>query len=204
MFTRAVRFSRTPACHQQPASHPYLPRGDQQPRARSQASFIPTCPTHRSASKKVHDPGPDPRFNWHYSGHGPMWTSCLAFACEHPTGSTCSEIVAYWEGDTGLVNHNSLRGHRHRAAEGQGGKGSSGSLDRCVIATGPYQHPVVCRDCDPRCMPATSRAASIRCCPGRRPGCIRRPQIAEELMRAGDLSVGRYKHMPQQYHVDAI
>ena len=63
----------------------------------------------------------------------------------------CSEIVAYWEGYTGLVNPQSAAGHRHRAAEGQGWKrvphADFGWLDRCyiVIATGPYQHPVVCR-----------------------------------------------------------
>jgi putative flavoprotein involved in K+ transport len=131
--------------------------------------------------------------------------------------ATCCEIVAYLEGYARLVNPPIRCGVDVTGLErNEGGIGilaqtSSGSIAsrNVVIATGPYQRPVVPRlladDCDlfqvhanayksPEQLPSGAVLIVGSGASG--------AQIAEELLRAGRrvfLSVGRHKRMPRRY-----
>jgi putative flavoprotein involved in K+ transport len=142
----------------------------------------------------------------------------LGFSCEEPDGfATSSEIVAYLEAYAQLVNPPIRCGVAVtglRSAEGGNGvlaQTSSGLIvaRNVVIATGPYQRPVIPRlladDCDlfqvhasaykrPQQLPSGAVLVVGSGASG--------AQIAEELLRAGRkvyLSVGRHKRMPRRY-----
>jgi putative flavoprotein involved in K+ transport len=142
----------------------------------------------------------------------------LAFQSEEPDGfATSNAIVAYLEAYAQLVNPpircgvvvtGLRRGESGREILAQT---SSGSIvaKNVVIATGPYQRPVVprllCDDCDlfqvhasaykgPEQLPSGAVLVIGSGASG--------AQIAEELSRAGRkvyLSVGRHKRMPRRY-----
>ncbi len=151
----------------------------------------------------------------------PNWSVRLPdfpFPCEEPDGfATSNEIVAYLEDYASRVNAPVRCGvavaRLRRSEDGRGflAETSSGSIAarNVVIATGPYQRPVVPRllanDCDlfqvhasaykgPQQLPSGAVLIVGSGASG--------AQIAEELSRAGRnvyLSVGRHKRMPRRY-----
>jgi putative flavoprotein involved in K+ transport len=151
----------------------------------------------------------------------PNWSVRLPdfpFPCEEPDGfATSNEIVAYLEAYAQLVNPPIRCGAAViRLQNGRDGSAilaqtASGSIAarNVVIATGPYQRPVIPQlladDCDlfqvhasaykgPQQLPSGAVLIVGSGASG--------AQIAEELSRAGRkvyLSVGRHKRMPRRY-----
>jgi len=151
----------------------------------------------------------------------PNWSVELPdfpFRCEGPHGfATSHEIVAYLEAYAGLIKPPIRCGvtvtglRRHEGGKRLLAQTPSGSIvaSNVVIATGPYQRPVLphllCGDFDlfqvhasayktPTQLPSGAVLVVGSGASG--------AQIAEELLRAGRkvyLSVGRHKRMPRRY-----
>jgi putative flavoprotein involved in K+ transport len=151
----------------------------------------------------------------------PNWSVKLPdfpFPCEEPDGfATSNEIVAYLEAYAQLVNPPIRCGVAVIGLQG-GVDGSailaqtpSGSIvaRNVVIATGPYQRPVVPQLIAEDCDLFQVHASAYRGPQQLPPGAVlivgsgaSGAQIAEELLRAGRkvyLSVGRHKRMPRRY-----
>jgi putative flavoprotein involved in K+ transport len=149
----------------------------------------------------------------------PNWSVSLPdfpFACNEPDGfATSGDIVTYLEAYAQQVKPPIRCGVAVTALRSNDGsilaQTSTGSIvtRNVVIATGPYQRPVVPRLLDRDCELFEVHASAYKG-PGQLPsGAIlvvgsgaSGAQIAEELARAGRkvfLSVGRHKRMPRRY-----